>query len=103
MNAFIKVLVCSMLCLSGISNAQTVGLVLSGGGMRGFAHIGVIKALEENNIPIDYITGTSSGAFVGALYSVGYTPAEMEKLVTSEYFRKTAQGKFDEANIYYFK
>ena len=45
------------------AQAQTVGLVLSGGGMRGFSHIGVIKALEENNIPIDYITGTSSGAF----------------------------------------
>ena len=41
--------------------SQKVGLVLSGGGTRGFAHIGVIKALEENNIPIDYITGTSAG------------------------------------------
>ena len=83
--------------------AQSVGLVLSGGGMRGFAHIGVIKALEENNIPIDYITGTSSGAFVGALYAIGYTPAEMQDIVTSEYFKRISRGKFDEENIYYFK
>ena len=44
---------------------QSVGLVLSGGGAKGIAHIGVIKALEENNIPIDYIAGTSMGAIVG--------------------------------------
>ena len=49
--------------------AQKVGLVLSGGGAKGAAHIGVIKALEENGIPIDYITGTSAGAIVGSLYA----------------------------------
>ena len=70
------------------AGAQKVGLVLSGGGMRGFAHIGVIRALEENHIPIDYITGTSSGAFVGALYAVGLTPDQMEQLVTSKAFKR---------------
>ena len=50
---------------------QSVGLVLSGGGAKGIAHIGVIQALEENDIPIDYIAGTSMGAIVGALYSMG--------------------------------
>ena len=44
--------------------AQKVGLVLSGGGAKGLTHIGIIRALEENNIPIDYITGTSMGAIV---------------------------------------
>ena len=58
-------------------SAQTVGLVLSGGGAKGIAHIGLLKALEENNIPIDYIAGTSMGAIVGALYAMGYTPDEM--------------------------
>ncbi|MGL4998690.1 MAG: patatin-like phospholipase family protein [Cetobacterium sp.] len=58
-----------------------IGLVLSGGGAKGFAHIGVLKVLEENNIKIDYITGTSMGALIGALYSAGYTPAQIEKLV----------------------
>ena len=47
--------------------AQKVGLVMSGGGARGLAHIGVIKMLEENNIPIDYVAGTSMGAIVAAL------------------------------------
>ena len=49
--------------------AQKVGLVLSGGGAKGMTHIGIIRALEENNIPIDYITGTSMGAIIGSLYA----------------------------------
>jgi NTE family protein len=55
-----------------------VGLVLSGGGARGFAHIGVLKVLEENNIPIDYIVGTSMGSIVGGLYAIGLTPEDIE-------------------------
>ena len=50
-----------------------IGLALSGGGAKGLAHVGVLRVLEENNIKIDYITGTSMGAVVGALYSIGYT------------------------------
>ena len=53
-------------------HAQKVGLVLSGGGAKGMTHIGIIRALEENNIPIDYITGTSMGAIIGSLYAMGY-------------------------------
>ena len=53
--------------------AQKVGLVLSGGGAKGMTHIGIIRALEENNIPIDYITGTSMGAIIGSLYAMGGT------------------------------
>ena len=55
-----------------------IGLVLSGGGARGFAHVGVLKVLEENHIPVDYISGASMGALVGALYATGRTPAELE-------------------------
>ncbi len=55
-----------------------IGLVLSGGGARGFAHIGVLKILEENNVPIDYIVGTSMGSIVGGLYAIGLTPEEIE-------------------------
>ena len=62
----------------GSLHAQKVALVLSGGGARGAAHIGVIRALEEQHIPIDYIAGTSIGAIVGALYASGYTPDEIE-------------------------
>ena len=59
----------------------TVGLVLSGGGARGFAHIGVLRVLEENRVPVDYVGGASMGALVGAMYSMGYSPEEMEALV----------------------
>jgi len=58
-----------------------IGLVLSGGGAKGAAHIGVIRVLEEYGIPIDYITGTSFGSLIGALYTSGYTPDEMEEII----------------------
>jgi len=56
-----------------------IGLALSGGGAKGFAHVGVLKVLEEMNIPIDYVAGTSMGAVVGALYASGMSPEEIEK------------------------
>jgi len=58
-----------------------IGLALGGGGARGTAHIGVIRALEQMHIPIDYVAGTSMGSIIGGLYSCGYTPDEMEKLI----------------------
>ncbi|GAA5082403.1 patatin-like phospholipase family protein [Lysobacter panacisoli] len=58
-----------------------VGLVLGGGGARGSAHIGVLKVLERERIPVCRVAGTSMGAIVGGLYSAGYTPAEMEDLI----------------------
>ena len=56
--------------LFGRAEAQSVGVVLSGGGAKGLAHIGLLKALEDNGIPIDYICGTSMGAIVGSLYAI---------------------------------
>lgn len=79
-----------------------VGLVLSGGGAKGVAHIGVIKALEENDIPIDYIAGTSMGAIVGSLYAAGYTPDEMMELLASDMFQDAAAGKMDPDRLYLF-
>lgn len=92
-----------MLCIlfSTTVNAQKVGVVLSGGGAKGTAHIGVLKALEENNIPIDYIAGTSIGAIVAGLYSIGYSPEEMEILFKSEEFNRWAFGIMDEKYIFY--
>ncbi len=75
--------------------AQSVGLVLSGGGAKGISHIGVIKALEENNIPIDYVGGTSMGAVIGALYSIGLSPDEMIELFKTPEF-KSWYNKFPE-------
>ncbi len=83
--------------------SQKVGLVLSGGGVRGMAHIGVIKALEENNIPIDYITGTSAGALVGSMYVNGKSPVEMEASVLSKQFTEKASGIIEEEFDFYFQ
>jgi len=60
-----------------------IGLVLSGGGARGIAHVGVLKVLEEMRVPVDVITGTSMGAVIGSLYASGYSPAELEEIVTT--------------------
>ncbi len=73
-------------------NRPTIGLVLSGGGARGFAHIGVLKVLEENRIPVDYIAGASMGGLVGSLYATGRSPAEMEELVTELDWDKLLSG-----------
>jgi len=68
---------------SEVKKRPRIGLVLSGGGARGLAHVGVIQILEEMKIPIDYVVGTSMGAIVGAFYASGISPAEMEKIVVS--------------------
>lgn len=84
-------------------HSQKIGLVLSGGGAKGVTHIGVIRALEEEGIPIDYITGTSMGAIIGALYASGYSPDEMEEIVTSNSFSSWVSGKVDDRYRYFFK
>lgn len=78
-----------------------IGLVLSGGGARGAAHVGVIQALEEAGIPIDYITGTSMGAMVGGFYAAGYTPAEMLLLMMRENRQWLSPGPFFREFVYY--
>src|SRR6478735_6352241 len=72
--------------------SQKVGLVFSGGGAKGIAHIGVLKALEENDIPIDYIVGTSMGGIIGGCYAAGMSPDAIEHLVTSPEFLRIING-----------
>ena len=72
-----------LLLSATLASAQRVGLVLSGGGAKGLYHIGVIKALEENGIPIDYVSGTSMGAIIAGLYAIGYTPEQMAEIFES--------------------
>ncbi len=65
-----------------------VGLVLSGGGIRGIAHLGVLKAMEEKNIRVSIISATSAGAMIGALYSHGYRPEFiLEKIISTRFFK----------------
>lgn len=70
-----------------------VGLVLSGGGAKGLAHIGVLKVLEEAGIRIDYIAGTSMGAMVGAMYAAGYSATELDSIFRQMDFDKLLQDK----------
>lgn len=89
MNKFILycILIGTVILLPRPSQAQErkrVAVVLSGGGAKGVAHIGALKVLEEAGIPIDYIVGTSMGAIVGGLYSVGYTAEQLDSLVRTQ-------------------
>ena len=96
-------LLCILCCLPSVVRAQKVGLVLSGGGAKGMTHIGIIRALEENNIPIDYIAGTSMGAIIGSLYAMGYSPDDMEALLRSPDFKRWYSGEVESQYEYYFK
>ncbi|PSU04263.1 hypothetical protein C9J03_19295 [Photobacterium gaetbulicola] len=81
----------TFLCLFSVSFSSVafaeqrpkIGVVLGGGGAKGAAHIGVLKALEDLHIPVDYIAGTSMGAYVGGLYATGMSADEIEALLTS--------------------
>lgn len=81
-----------------VYSREKVGLVLSGGGAKGIAHIGVIKALEDADIPVDYVTGTSMGAIVGSLYSCGWTPSQMLGLIESPGFKNWSTGTINRKN-----
>jgi NTE family protein len=100
-----KVLLFSLLILlfTPETKAQKVAVVLSGGGADGLSHIGVLKSLEQNHIPIDYIAGTSMGALVGGLYAAGYSIAEIEAFAKSEKFQLNARGDIEEKYVYFFK
>lgn len=98
-----KIIYLILLSITVTLSAQKVGLVLSGGGARGITHIGVIKALEENNIPIDYITGTSMGAIVGSMYAMGHTTDEVIDILKSEDFRRWSTGEPDPKYVYYYR
>ena len=76
-----------------------IGLVLSGGGAKGMAHVGFLKVLEEAGIRPDYITGTSMGSIVGGLYSVGYTPHEIEAMLLSQNWNEVLSNDMKLSNI----
>ena len=67
-----------------LAQRPKVGVVLCGGGAKGAAHVGVLKVLEENDIPIDMIVGTSMGAIVGGLYAIGYSASELDSLIMAQ-------------------
>ena len=87
------VIFATLLAAVALQAADKVGLVLSGGGAKGVAHVGVIKALEDNDIPIDCVAGTSMGSIVGSLYSCGWTPDSMLNMMTSPEFLMWSMGE----------
>ena len=98
-----RILLILFIFIQFASFGQKVGVVLSGGASAGLAHIGVLKALEENEIPVDYIAGTSMGAIVAGMYAIGWSPEKMEAMASSEKFRDMAQGEIEDRYKYYFK
>lgn len=89
-----------LICLPLVTNAQKVALVLSGGGAKGIAHAGVLKALEEHDIPVDYVVGTSMGSIVGGFYAAGYTPEQIKNLALSQDLQDWVDGIIDEKYQY---
>lgn len=84
MKRFFTSILLLLTTLSTFAQRPKVGVVLCGGGAKGAAHVGVLKVLEENDIPIDYIVGTSMGAIVGGLYAIGYSAAELDSLIMAQ-------------------
>lgn len=81
---FLWVVLACLAVLQTRAERKKVGLVLSGGGAKGIAHIGVLEVLEKAGIPVDYVVGTSMGSIVGGLYAIGYTGAELDTLVRQQ-------------------
>lgn len=85
MKKFLSIFLLLIISLSLASQERKkVGLVLSGGGAKGVAHIPVLKILEEEGIPVDYIAGTSMGAIIGGFYAIGYTPEQLDSLMMNQ-------------------
>lgn len=95
----------TLLIVFVVSNSlygQKVALVLSGGGAKGIAHVGVLKALEEHEIPVDYIVGTSMGGIVAGCYAAGYSADEIEEIMSSENLLNWVNGNLEKGYYYYF-
>ncbi len=92
-----------LLSVYNVLSGQRVAVVLSGGGATALAHVGFLRVLEENNVPIDYICGTSMGAVVAALYASGYSVLEIDSLVRTEEFLDMATGNRNDRLDFYFK
>ena len=80
------------------SGKPSVALVLAGGGAKGAAHVGAIRVIEQAGIPIDYVVGTSMGALIGALYSVGYTPDQMDSILKAQDWKVLLSDREDPIN-----
>jgi NTE family protein len=94
-------IVCFLICLFSLqAKDQKIGLALSGGGARGFAHIGLLKVIDEIGLEIDYVSGTSFGALIGALYSLGYSGKEIEDIFLKFDFRSNIDESISRKDLF---
>ncbi|WP_170067516.1 patatin-like phospholipase family protein [Neolewinella xylanilytica] len=99
MNTKLTLLFAILFCTCAAAQKQTsVGLVLSGGGAKGYAHIGALRVIEESGVRVDYIGGTSMGAVVGGLYAAGYSADQLEQLLRSIDIMAELQDAVDRGN-----
>lgn len=96
------IFILSLLSVALVS-AKGVGIVLSGGGAKGLYHIGVLQALEENNVAIDYVAGTSMGSIIAGLYAAGYTPEQMRAIAESGAIQQWISGRIDKKHNRYYR
>src|SRR5882672_3137250 len=92
----------SMLLASLYSQAQKVAVVMSGGAAKGMAHIGMLKALEENEIPIDYLVGTSMGGIIAGCYAAGMSPEQIEETMITDNLLRWINGQLEDGYNYYY-
>lgn len=97
-----NLLIVFLFLIAGQLYAQKIGLVLSGGGAKGIAHVGVLKALEEHEIPIDCIVGTSMGGIIGGCYAAGMSPDAIEEMVLSDDFLRWVNGLPEKGVNYHY-
>jgi len=100
MKKFINIILLILFTTTFLLSEDSVGLVLSGGGARGFAHIGILKVIDELDIKVDHIAGTSMGAVVGGLYAMGYSAAEIEEMVLDKKINSIFNETVSRKNLY---
>lgn len=81
---------------------QKVAVVMSGGAAKGLAHVGMLKALEEHEIPVDYVSGTSMGGIVAGCYAAGMSPAQIEEIMLSDDLLRWVNGQLEDGYNYYY-
>ncbi len=100
MRKTVLILFIAIVMIAQLAAEQRIGLALSGGGARGLAHIGVLKVLDEYGIVPDMVAGTSMGALIGTLYSVGWTPDEIAALFERSDWREMMTGSISRSDYY---
>ena len=101
LSTFILLLVSSICTFSQVEQPK-IGLVLSGGGAKGFAHIGILKEIDRAGLQLDYIGGTSMGAIVGGLYAIGYSSAQIEEIINDSDFNTLLRDEIPRSAIPFF-